>query len=177
MTDLYTELITNVNAAINTIEEGEIIVVNVSHAEYAENADRVGNAESAEYANEVNKTSNATFANVSADVPISAVGSCSISSGVGSLSNGVLENKGVYLVVYKNVYSTYYVHTYTGVIIYKSGKNATTRLSNCTNRYGGSLRVVFGGAGNHRVDILMYDESVSSFATGKVCFYKIGTIE
>ena len=179
MTDLYTELITNVNATIDTLEEDGATAAKATHAVYAENADSVENADSADHADEVDETSNATFATASANMPpISMVGSGYISSGIGIiLSDGMFEDNGVYLVVYKNLYSSYYVHTYTGIIVFKTGKNATTRLSNLENWYGGSLLLKPVDTGKHRVDIIDTAGRVTSTAAGTIYFYKIGTIE
>ena len=179
MTDLYTELITSINEAIDPIENGKIVVAKAKQVESTDKADNAGNCESANTADRANNVNSATFANAVPNMEIPLVGSCTISSGRNS--NYTLNDDGVYLVVYDCKYvGTYtYNRTLCGVMVVNGNKTADCPLSHENNSiFGSTLR--YRPEYAYPLEIIFWGEyggTVREKSNGTLYFYKIGTLQ
>ena len=162
MADLYTNLITRVNKAIDPVEHGG---VTIKEAEKATTADSAGKATTAKQANTASVVK-------TAESPLLV--SAKITNGD---SDGCVIGEGVYLVVYQGEYAGR-THQLCGVLVVKAGVSSSCRIAQRNNaKRGGTLQY------NPESSYLWLSYSGGSSevnttdSSGTAHFFKFGTLQ
>lgn len=131
MADSYTQSITNVNNAIEALENGSVIVGKSQKADNATDVSFAGNSPQADHANSVKK---AGIADIAASVEkLSAKRTCSIAIKDGEASSCTLD-EGIYVAVFR--YVTYGIlYAYSGILAVETGKISYSYIGKRYSKY------------------------------------------
>ena len=168
MTDLYAELITDINKAVDTIESGETAVAKARYADSTPLAQNAGNAERADYADSVISASNADYVPSVENISPQSV-QCKLNQGIG---NCILA-QGVYYVMLNS--TSYLSHNRILNSVFYVGADANATYSTCLLAVGTSaldLTYTTDGA----ITIIDWLKKQETEENGTLYFYKIGNI-